>query len=73
MPMGPALSCGRAIGFDVGVVSSGGGGRMERAEPRPVAAVPAPPAAALLALRPAADAEDEKSLIDIGVGLIEES
>ena len=72
MPLEPALSCGRASNFD-GVVSggeSGSGGRMERTEPRPVAPAAAPPAAALLALRPAEDGEDEEALIDIGVDLI---
>lgn len=48
---------------------SGGGGRIERAEPRPVAA--APPAA-LPALRPvASNKEDEEPLIDIGVDRID--
>ena len=74
--MEPALSCGRAFGFDDGVVSGSGesgccgGGRMERTEPRPVAAA-APPPAALLALRTAADGEEEEALIDIGVDLID--
>ena len=74
MPLEPALSCGRAFGFDDGVVSGSGesgccgGGRMERTEPRPVAA---PPPAALLALRTAADGEEEEALIDIGVDLID--
>ena len=77
MPFGPALSCGWAIVDGVvSIVGRGGGGRIERTEPRPVADAAAPPLAALSALRPAAalaaaDEEDEKALIDIGVDLID--